>query len=325
MKNKPFFLTYFLLLLTTVSLAQKKQNVYFLKNSGALVSLKDSADYIRVIQEPDSGSTYFNLFEYYPDGKKKRIGKLSSYDPNLILEESVVSYYPNGKKKDLAAYARGKLTGPHYYYYPTGQLKKSIIHVTPEKKTDKNVKPIIKMVSFYDSTGVEMVKDGTGDYHETAEENKLYEEGRYLNGFKDGVWKGKYLTSNHSFEEKYEMGEFISGTALLNDGRLKAYTELEVMPGFKGGIEKFLEYVGRNYHFPREAIERGVSGRILVTFVVETNGMISNIKVIKDIGYGTGLAAIKIIEDSPKWIPGMQHGIPVRVSYTLPLMLKSNR
>jgi TonB family protein len=324
MKSNTLFLTYFGILLTTISLAQKKQNVYFLKNNGAVVSLKDSADYIRIIQEPDSGSTYFNLLEYYPNGTKKRMGKLSSYDPNLILEESIVSYYPNGKKKDIAVYARGKLTGPHYYYYPNGQLKKSIIHVKPEK-TEKNSKPVIKMVSFYDSTGVEMIKEGTGDYHETDKENNLYEEGRYVDGLKDGIWKGKYLLSNHSFEEKYEMGKFTNGTALLNDGRLQPYTELEVMPGFKGGIEKFLEYVGRNYHFPREASERGISGRIVISFIVETNGMISNIKVVKDIGYGTGHAAIKVIEGSPKWIPGLQHGIPVRVSYTLPLVLKTNR
>jgi antitoxin component YwqK of YwqJK toxin-antitoxin module len=311
-------------LLATISLGQKKQNVYFLKNNGAFVSLKDSADYIRVIQEPDSGTTYFNLLEYYANGPKKRVGTLSSYNPNLILEGSIASYYSNGRKKEIAVYARGKITGPHYYYYPNGQLKKSLVHVNPSK-AEKDATPITKMVSFYDSTGVELVKEGTGDYHETEEGNNLYEEGRYLNGFKDGIWKGKYLSSSHAFEEKYEMGKFISGTAFLNNGSSQPYTELEVMPGFKGGIEKFLEYVGRNYRFPVEASERGISGRIVVSFIVEANGMISNINLVKDIGYGTGRAAIKVMEDSPKWIPGLQHGIPVRVSYTLPLVLKTNR
>lgn len=99
MKSKTFFLTSFCVLLATISLGQKKQNVYFLKNNGAFAQLRDSADYIRVIQEPDSGTTYFNLLEYYPNGQKKRVGMLSSYNPNLILEGSVISFTPVAEKR----------------------------------------------------------------------------------------------------------------------------------------------------------------------------------------------------------------------------------
>lgn len=324
MKSKTFFLTSFCVLLATISLGQKKQNVYFLKNNGAFAQLRDSADYIRVIQEPDSGTTYFNLLEYYPNGQKKRVGMLSSYNPNLILEGSVISFYSSGRKKEIAVYQRGKITGPHYYYYPNGQLKINILHINPSK-AEKDLKPITKVVSFFDSTGVELVKQGTGDYEGTGDDTSLFEQGSYLDGVKNGTWKGKYLSSSNSFEEKYEMGKFISGTAFLNDGRSQPYTAIEMLPGFKGGIEKFLEYVGRNYRFPREASERGVSGKLIISFVVESDGRISNIHLLKDLGYGTGEAAIKVIKESPKWIPGMQHGIPTRVLYTLPLALKTNR
>ena len=77
---------------STLCLAQKKQNVYSLKKNGESVKLKDRADYIRFNQEPDSGSKFFNLFEFYKDGSKNKIAKVSKFfDPNLIFEETAIS------------------------------------------------------------------------------------------------------------------------------------------------------------------------------------------------------------------------------------------
>ncbi len=98
---------------------------------------------------------------------------------------------------------------------------------------------------------------------------------------------------------------------------------VEVMPEYPGGINKFLQWVGSNYKFPKPASEAEISGRMIVQFVVEKNGTLTDIKVPKDLGFGTGDAAKELIANSVKWKPGIQNGKPVRVQYTLPLMLRS--
>jgi protein TonB len=90
-------------------------------------------------------------------------------------------------------------------------------------------------------------------------------------------------------------------------------------------MKKFLEFVGRNYIYPASASRMGVSGRVIIQFVIEKDGKLSDMKILRDIGYGTGEEALRVLSRSPKWNPGIQHGIPVRVSYTLPIALNAPR
>ena len=98
---------------------------------------------------------------------------------------------------------------------------------------------------------------------------------------------------------------------------------VEVMPEYPGGINKFFQWVGSNYKFPKAASEAEISGRMIVQFVVEKDGTLTDIKVPRDLGFGTGEAAKELLANSVKWKPGIQNGKPVRVQYTLPLMLRS--
>ena len=95
---------------------------------------------------------------------------------------------------------------------------------------------------------------------------------------------------------------------------------IEVKPEFPGGIEKFYKFVGTNYVTPEED---GLKGKVFVSFVVEKDGSLTDIKVIRDIGYGTGKEAIRVLKKSPRWAPGVQNGKPVRVLYSLPITIQS--
>ena len=97
------------------------------------------------------------------------------------------------------------------------------------------------------------------------------------------------------------------------------------MPDYPGGIQAFYQYVGRHYRYPVEAVKNRASGRVVLNFVVEKDGSLTDIKVLRDIGFGTAHEAVRILKSSPEWIPGKQHGIPVRVQYTLPLNLQLPR
>lgn len=95
---------------------------------------------------------------------------------------------------------------------------------------------------------------------------------------------------------------------------------IEVKPDFPGGIEKFYKFVAKNYQTPEE---EGLKGKVFVSFVVEKDGSLTDIKVIRDIGYGTGKEAVRVLRSCPKWTPGEQNGKKVRVLYSLPINIQS--
>ncbi len=110
-----------------------------------------------------------------------------------------------------------------------------------------------------------------------------------------------------------------TGPSIVDDNNIYNTAGIEVKPDFPGGLQKFYQFVGNNYRAPEE---EGLKGRVHVTFVVEKDGSLTDIKVIRDIGYGTGAEAIRVLKKSPKWIPGEQNGKKVRVRYSLPITIQ---
>jgi len=104
------------------------------------------------------------------------------------------------------------------------------------------------------------------------------------------------------------------------DTSVHSLAGIEQKPEYPGGIEKFYQFVGKNYQAPEE---EGLKGKVYVTFVVEKDGSLTDIKVVRDIGYGTGKEAIRVLNKCPKWIPGEQNGKKVRVLYSLPITIQS--
>jgi protein TonB len=95
---------------------------------------------------------------------------------------------------------------------------------------------------------------------------------------------------------------------------------VEIMPSFKGGdINKFREWVMRRTNYPQEAIDKKISGKVYITFIVEADGAVSNVTVVKGVDPIIDNEAVKSIQSSPKWTPGFQRGQPVRVRYSIGL------
>ena len=104
-------------------------------------------------------------------------------------------------------------------------------------------------------------------------------------------------------------------------GENHIFEAVEVAPQPPGGLAGFLKYVGDTYQYPAQAEAQGVSGRVTLTFVVERDGSLTDIKVLRDLKYGTGEEAVRVLKRAKKWTPGIQNGRPVRVQYTLPIVL----
>lgn len=127
-----------------------------------------------------------------------------------------------------------------------------------------------------------------------------------------------YSFTVHLIDRTYIEGET---TLILTDSELysKVFFAVEQEPEFVGGMEKFWEYVKNNIKYPSPALKDKVEGKVYLTFIVEKNGSLTDIKVVRGIGSGCDEEAIRLIKECPKWNPGIQNGRNVRVQYMAPI------
>ena len=100
---------------------------------------------------------------------------------------------------------------------------------------------------------------------------------------------------------------------------------VEVMPEFPGGMAECLKFLGKNIKYPVQSQQAGVQGKVIVQFVVEKDGSVSNPKVVRSIDPDLDGEAVRVISIMPKWKPGMQKGQAVRVKYTVPVTFRLDR
>ena len=105
----------------------------------------------------------------------------------------------------------------------------------------------------------------------------------------------------------------------LYEGKLYDLGSVEVEPEFPGGQKAFGKFLGSNIQYPLSARDNKIEGKVYIGFVVEKNGELSDLKIIKGIGGGCDEEALRVMKKSPVWKPGMAEGKPVRTSYTFPV------
>lgn len=98
--------------------------------------------------------------------------------------------------------------------------------------------------------------------------------------------------------------------------------EITEDPIFPNGMEAFYKYVAMHFTLPKEAVEQKAKGKIYLSFIIETDGSLTEITTLRDnVGYGTVDEAIRVVKSAPKWIPGKINSEPVRVRYSLPITI----
>ncbi len=104
----------------------------------------------------------------------------------------------------------------------------------------------------------------------------------------------------------------------------KVFSVVEEMPKFPGGKQKMFKYLGEHIQYPSKAKDAGVTGTVYVSFTVEKDGSITNVKVLRGIGAGCDEEAKRVVRNMPNWKPGEQRGKKVRVNYKLPVKFQLN-
>lgn len=103
------------------------------------------------------------------------------------------------------------------------------------------------------------------------------------------------------------------------DNSNQVFAMVEKMPEFPGGQDGLIAFLAKTIQYPKEAQEKGLQGRVVCSFIVEKNGSLSDVKVIRGIDPSLDQEALRVISVMPKWTPGTQRGKAVRVKYTVPL------
>lgn len=99
----------------------------------------------------------------------------------------------------------------------------------------------------------------------------------------------------------------------------QVFDVVEQMPEYPGGMQALFEYLSQNVQYPEDAKAQKIEGRVIATFVVETDGCISNVEVVKPAFPSLDAETVRVLSGMPKWAPGKQNGKVVRVKYTVPI------
>jgi protein TonB len=106
---------------------------------------------------------------------------------------------------------------------------------------------------------------------------------------------------------------------------INVYDVVEQMPCFPGGQGRLLEFIEENMRYPKECAEKGIYGRVIVAFIVERSGQLSNIRVVKSVHPALDKEALRIVNLMPRWIPGRQNGKTFRVKFLIPIKFSEKK
>jgi len=301
-------LTFSLFCISLTCFAQEQ--IFYFKKNGKKVDLKDSADYIRVVQPPDSNVVFFTVIEFYKNGKLKLTAE-SIKDYPFTFQGEKTTYFENGVKSSVSNYNNGKLVGFINEFFPNG---KPYLVKDPAKEPFSDD----KIIANYDSLGKQLVTTGNGYCKLYDEDFKvLTAEGAVKEGKKDGIWH--FRNDGATRVETYAQGTFLEGTHTTAEGEIVKYTKRESPPEFRGGVQGFTRFLEKSIKYPKLERKNNIQGKVFVSFVVERNGTITDVTVVRTPNEALGNEASRVLKLSPPWSPGIQYGRPVRVQYTVPI------
>ncbi len=167
--------------------------------------------------------------------------------------------------------------------------------------------------------------------------NTIYFMGEYTKGMvqENGEWMVKESTLSDEKEDTEEnlrewdnagcevlKAKEVIATEPVRPNPKKVYDVVEQMPSFPGGMKAMMDYLARNIRYPANAKNDLIEGRVILQFIVDKKGRLSDIKVVKSVEPYLDAEAVRVVKSMPRWNPGMQNGKAVKVRYTLPVTFR---
>lgn len=351
-----FLLTFLSLIISLTAISQKIKVIY-LDDSWNKTS-QENAKYFRHITK--EAEDLYQVEDYYISGQlqmsgyytDKKLdfnsGEFNYYDTlgNLektqfyvdnLKEGTHMKMYPNGQVKVFEQYTSGERHGLYREFYEDSTVRAEATFVYG------SIRGIAKRYSIDGTLIFEMSLDsvGTGKMNAYYLNGDIRLEGDFEEGYRLGTWNTykhghelsksqEHQKSNHEIERSKNTviyytedvkHEFFSGYDFGNEELFGLVYYPDVEAEFPGGALALQNYINSNVTYPEKAIIKNVEGRVTISFVVETDGSISNIKVLT--GHRLlNRESIRVIRNMPTWSPGEANHVPVRTRCRLPIVYR---
>lgn len=209
-------------------------------------------------------------------------------------------------------------------FFVTAGFAQTSTATIPEGAKRKNV-----LESYFENT-IFKIKDEKGNISAEKRFNdlNLAEKKALPNIFFDD----RRLLSKEEIIDKLEKGgpEFVEINlyaekykAIKSENGIYKTADLSEKPTYPGGMQEFYKFVGKNFKVPKTPENVLLKGKIFVTFIVQKDGSLTDLKVLKDLGFSTGEEALRVLKLSQNWVPGKLDGKAVAAQYSLPMSIQS--
>jgi len=162
-------------------------------------------------------------------------------------------------------------------------------------------------------------KEKQGLWKEWYESGQLKSEKNYENSIMNGQLLTYWEDGQIKRQDFYDYGDLTKGKVWNEKGKKVKYYDYIILPKFKGGINNLFNYLKRNVQYPLLSKNLGIQGRVVVQFVIENDGKVSNVIVLESVNKELDEEAIRVLNNMPAWSPGLIDGETVRMSFNLPI------
>lgn len=281
----------YLTLLTAVLLKGQDTTVVYYDASWKKTSIENSV-YYRTIYKKQKRKWIST--DYNKDGSLRVRGEYSKR--NLKIKNGTfIYYYENGYKKELSNFNNNTLTGAYQDWFDNGQTK----NIGQYKDNDQSEEWI---TYFWNG--------------------QIDSKGHYYKGKTVGEWSWFYENGQMCASEKFNIGEAVSGKYWTEEGEPLDSIIANVAPVFAGGMDALNRFLNETVKYPKVAQNRGAYGKVFVQFVIEIDGSISNVKIVRSVDPDLDEESLRVVSLMPYWTPGKRHNKLVRVSYIVPISFK---
>jgi TonB family protein len=334
-----------ILLATQILFAQSENDKKIFLDSLSRETTEEKHSFYIIIKDYYRELPEYETSTYYKSGKISRIATIKNKKILNNISGHSIGYYESGAKRNESfPHDENNPILKYSSWFENGNLEqektvdfKKKIQFTKEFYENGNPKVVLeynfndkeKVIQFWDKNNKQLIKDGNGNYLVDNDKEKI--SGTIKNGYKVGNWstfnkiKKEYLFENFDNngnpirKETTESSTQIDNTQI--DNTIYSLAQIETQPIPKKGLKDFTTHIQKTLKYSEEAVKNKVDGRIFIEFVIEKDGKISDIKLLKGLGYGLDEEAIRVISNYGNWIPGQQRGKKVRVRYSLPIMI----
>ncbi len=303
---------------------QKDDTIYY--NDRYQLVEKNLANRYAIVTDinVEKPSEKYVLDFYYLDKESQKFYKresLSTRSTGYIYRQGINTFYQkNGFKEEEGTRKNNKPVGIWTYWYEDG-TKKSQYEFFDPKLNLKKSKKTNRLVNFWSPSGELLVKDGKGAYYFEKDNGDVI-KGNYLNSKKDGVWEGFRKDGSKHYSEKYVKDSLIGGESWDEQGKKYLYFKVAEKGEYSEGREAMVKIIRNNFKIPKMAIENGIEGTTIISFEVNPEGSIENIKVARYLCEPCTEEAIRVTKLLKKWKPGKKRGQLSRFKYSLPYRIK---